>query len=226
MKAVVKYYYLLQSKLDDMTLRERVMILCACLLLIILSWYFLLFTPQSKQLSSLKLQNSNLRQQIQLFQDKEKEIKTMLNDSQIQSFVEKHKSLSKTITEYDVKINTYQQQLITPQQLSTMLKAMLIHVKNVSIIEFKTVQEPTTLDTADSEKAKESEQDVKKQGVTVEKKEYLLKLKGHYFSISAYLKYLEQLNWQIYWKSLTYEVKNYPYAEVSIGFYTLSAKHE
>ncbi|MGF1680613.1 MSHA biogenesis protein MshJ [Photobacterium makurazakiensis] len=48
-----------------------------------------------------------------------------------------------------------------------------------------------------------------------------LTLRGRYFDVVAYLQQLEALPVKYYWRSLNYQVDNYPWADIQLEVYTL-----
>jgi MSHA biogenesis protein MshJ len=215
---VLKRYYDVLYKLDELSSRERIMVFIMGLCIILFLWHFLLYNPQVKQIEILSDKQAVIDREIKLFSQRKQIILEQVNDGITLGLINEHQNITGQIKELEQRVKTYQQQLISPRQLSTLLKEMLSNAQNISILEFSTIDGAINKSSV-AESAKKS---INTQSL-VKSKYYKLVLKGNYFSIRAYLDYIEKLNWQIYWNSLEYKVDKYPNAIVEIKFYTLSA---
>ena len=88
--------------------------------------------------------------------------------------------------------------------------------------EVKKVEQKSTAKKKTVEKKKPQT----KKKIVMKPNYYRLVLKGDYFAIEQYLRYIEKLDWQLYWTNLDYQVLQYPTAKAVVNFYTSSVHNE
>jgi MSHA biogenesis protein MshJ len=206
--------------LDALTLRERVIVLLAVILVLYGLWYLLWFSAASAQVSTARASIESTREELH---------KT---DAQIEQFSRAGGStaarLKRDLARAQQQLTATEQQLsrtnsalINADQLTLVLQEMLAESRAVTLLELVTL--PVQVERLDTQNA-EQLQPADDTGVQVYRHTVLLTVRGRYFEVLDLLDQLEAKPWRFYWQSLRYEVQHYPDAKVQIRVYSLSAE--
>ncbi|MDA9271819.1 hypothetical protein N9Q05_00330 [bacterium] len=237
-----------QFKLDHTSLQNRALILCALVLVIMIPWFFLIYTPQLQQAVEAQDQINELQEKTDSIRAKYESILNFSKNANTAKMIAKYDLVKKDIKTLNQEITHYHHTYITDEELSRLLHSILEDIKTVTIEDFSTKVVPPPIATVTpSQKtvtpavaatptspavpavpvqprlpkfgAKPS------QNIPPEMTRYTLSLKGDYFSILRFLQRIERLKWQLFWESLTYHVETYPEGIATIEFYTLKPGH-
>jgi MSHA biogenesis protein MshJ len=214
--------------LENYSLRERIEILIAAIILIIIGWYFLIYETQMKWIAEKNQNIEKLRLEEKEAIKQRQVILTLASSESIKKLEIAYKNLQYQISRLDEKQAKYQLKYINEKEISEILFSMLKNFQGVSIDkltslepEIKKIPPPPV-----AQPANKAAQNLPPPPIVTEIKDeqshYLLQLRGNYFPILLYLRSLEQLKWQLYWDKMNYTVTTYPQAIVNIEFYTLS----
>lgn len=119
------------------------------------------------------------------------------------------------------QIDTGTAELVTPEQMKTVLQSLLQVQQGLSLLAMQSFSEPVQLPGADKpgEKAVASP-------VTLYRHGLVLNLEGGYFDLLSYLQAVQNSGWKLNWDSLDYEVGEAGpgRAQISLKLFTLSRK--
>lgn len=122
------------------------------------------------------------------------------------------------ITELNEDINQYSSTMVPAEEMPTLLQVILaksdlqlVSLSNIEPVPIMSIPE----DADENEKAQLKEIQLYRHGIT-------LKLRGEYHSVLNYISELENQKWKFNWRSMVYEVGEYPLGEVEIHLQTLS----
>lgn len=215
--------------LDRLSLRERVMILVTSLLLILVLWMFLIFLPQKNRIEEIKLVAAEEKKQTAFFAEKGKIIEQLARDKTLLGLIRTYQDIQKEIQQVEQQITRFKHRYISSRDLSRLLYSILEETQGVSIEDFSNAPiqkrgedaalakpQPSVSSAVSTQSALPSAL-TNFSGLSGERTQYILTLKGDYFSIMNYLKRLEQSPWQLYWDKLNYKVEAYPQAAYSGG---------
>lgn len=212
-----------------MNLLQRVSILSGGLLMILIPWYFLLYGPQTDTNAQIEIQVDELKNKTIGFQMRYDRVLTLVKSNDTGKLVARYQKLQEKMKRLNQQIDQFHHRYISDTSLAKLLNAILGKVDNVKIQNFSTIIKtaqpdatPTTgkkVETPD--KSAVSKEAPQPSNFALGMSYYVLTLKGDFFSIVNFLKNIEQLEWQIFWTKLDYEVQQYPDALATVEFYTL-----
>lgn len=224
-----------QFKIDHASLQNRALVLFALLFIILVPWYFVIYTPQSQQAGEVQDHISELQDKTNSSRTKYENILNRSKNPNIGNMISQYEQVKKEIKRLNREITHYHHTYIDDKELGHLLHSILDDIKTVTIEHFSTkeAQPPiatavTQTNTANSKGSKvptkpESSNSGAQpnQQLLPEITRYTLSLKGDYFSILRFLERTERLKWQLFWESFTYHVELYPQGIATIEFYTL-----
>lgn len=229
----------IQFEVDHLSLPHRIATLCILFLLIVLSWYFLVYKPQSQASHQAQQQIVNLQNQTKALKKRYETILTLVKNHQMDKLISQYKALQDKIAALNQQILHFHHQFISDEELAKLLHSILKDIDKLSIEYFSTVvkaepapvssekpvkkpsKSPAPTTPATTAKPQSVKAEPPKLDAPPEMVFYTLSLKGDYFAILRFLKRVEQLKWQLFWTKFDYQVEAYPNAVATIEFYTL-----
>ena len=217
------------NRVDNLSIRERGIILLAMLFIMFSVWENFLMRPLSvteKKISSeLKqkqaeqlLLNARLQQLLaQGKMDPDAANRKKLNDLRTQ------------LDQIEAEVKSSAQYLIPPKSMAKILETVLLKTKGLELIEVKGLGAEPLL--AQTEEKKPEAAGQANGGTAIPpahsienayKHGLKISFMGDYLSTLAYVRELESLEWGFFWDQFEFEVKDYPEARASITVYTLS----
>ncbi|MGF1725762.1 MSHA biogenesis protein MshJ [Photobacterium nomapromontoriensis] len=199
------------DKFDMLTRREQWLIAVSGWIALLFVGFLLVIEPQMTRLESAKNQLISVNNSVM----------TKAN----QLLVTERKLKTDPDSEIDAKIAQLKQEnLVLENQLGDRV-ASLVAPEQMAVVMEQVLQRSKRLNL----KAVESLPPVQLVG-TDEHGYYIhplrLTLRGRYFDVVAYLEQLEQLSVKYYWRSLSYKVDNYPWADIQLEVYTLGESED
>ena len=219
----------LQFRIDHTSVRNRAALFCALLFIIIVPWYFLIYTPQAEEAEQVQQQIDELKNQTDRLREKYDAILAHAKSHDMDALIAQYNRLKNKTQYINQQLIHYHNSYIEDNELATLLYSILNDMKNVSIENFSTLVEvpPETVNVPSKPGTASTPVPVSPPvpitEAPPETTRYSLALKGDYFSILRFLKRLEQLKWQLFWTSFNYHVESYPQAVATIEFYTLKS---
>ncbi|RVU33058.1 hypothetical protein EOE67_18460 [Rheinheimera riviphila] len=202
-------------------LRERYLIGYGSALLLLWLGALYLVQPLWQMHVQLKQQNRSSLQQIVGLQQQIDEVQQALSvnpDQQVQQNID---SMLATEQQLLNQIRSVTGRYISGEQMVQLLQDVLNQQQNIRLIALenlpaKAVMLPGAVNTvaADGNASKDKPL-LYRHGTT-------LTFAGHYAGLQQLLQRLEQLPWQLHWRTLDYQVKEYPQAELQLELETVS----
>jgi len=207
-------YQLYCEKIDQLSLKERVIILFALLAAVFLIWYLLLMMPLNSSISKLKsLEISNQKQVSTLNTQAANVIQKNTDNPDLN----KMSSLQSSDKKLAAQIDTLKQKILSAAEWSNIFKDLLLKTKGLILINVNNLPDMPLMQVASQDEIGRGV--LYKQGMEIH-------FTGKYFQILDYLKNVENLKWKLFWDELHYEVKQYPEAKISLKVHTLSYEKE
>ena len=217
-------YKTLFLQFQNITQREKMLILVAGAVVIIMVGYMLFIEPlnekivrEEQDLAAQRNQYSSVEAQLavseQLFD----------NDPNIQ-LAESLAKLTQRMKDLDMRLQHQTANLVLPTQMPMLLEKVLADSKGVTLVSMQSIAPTAVLSpTMNNNDEKEINDDVStSEDINLYRHGVMLSVKGSYFDIQRYLSKIESLKWQFYWKRFNYVVDSYPNALVEVELYTLS----
>lgn len=200
-----------QLWLEKLSLRERVIVLLAGLLVIYGLWFLIWFNGASAQRELIATRQAALTTEITTVGQEIDVLQKVLSGDASSEKQRQIASLQTVLLQLDQDLARLSQGLVPAARLPMVLRDLLDETTGLTLEELRTGSvEMLTLGDG------EASTGVYKHPVT-------LQLKGDYFAVMQLVEGLEALPWKMYFEQLQYRVADYPLAEVTLGVYTLSA---
>lgn len=205
MKEQLKHYV---ERVDNATLRERVLLFGAAALVLLYVVNLLLIQPLRDTQRRLGLEVGKSAQELRTVQT---ELQRLARERQADPEAQHRQravDMRSEIAALDARIQQEQRRFTTPQRMREVLREMFERDKRLRLVDLKTL--PVT-DLA----AGQSGRRVFRHGIE-------LTVAGSYLDLYAYLAALEQIPTQLYWGRVEMSVASYPIATLKMTVYTLS----
>lgn len=208
-----------QEKFSLLEQREKLLTLIAAIVLVLFIGYPLLIESNLQQNQQHKKQRQQLtseqqanQQQLTLLQAKQQQDPDQGLKAQIQSTRDQLQQLQ-------AKVRAQTGDLVPATQMAVLLESILSQSGRLTLLEMQSlpVKMINTHTTASDEKSDTNEQKMRLYQHGVD-----LTLEGRFFDIYQYLQQLESLPQRFYWQAFSYQVQDYPLAQVRLRLYTLS----
>lgn len=207
----------LSGKVNDLSLRERVLIFAAAAFMLVTLVNLLFLDPllaKQKRLSSQVVQQQEKIKQVQsqieaLLQAKQSNVSSPLHQRIAQ--------LKTQIAEGDAYVKTRHDRLVPSDKMAGVLEQVLNKNGRLQLVKLQTLPVAPLVEKAADEGAHAAlpAKQVFKHGVQIT-------VRGSYADMLAYLEALEHLPAEMFWGPARLEVLQYPTAELTLTLYTLS----
>ncbi len=220
-QSATNQYDELQTKFINLTQRERSLAVIAGVCLILLSGYVFFIEPMMLSVDKKQTQIERRQAELDSLDNKINELKVELNKDPNAPIKARLESLRQKIVEADNTLSNLTTDLIPAAQMPLLLENVFAQFATLDLIEMQSIaptkilQQQTQGDKEQGAKTETIEANLYQHGVK-------LTLQGSYFDVQRYLERVEALPWKFYWKRFSYQVKEYPKAEVTVEIYTLS----
>jgi len=213
MQQLVKKF---EKYLDTLSKRDQIAMLVIFIVVVTAAWSSLLYDPLSKNTLAIEhdikqadTESVVLRAKMTALQKSMSENPDSDNKEQLVRYIDENKRLDKALADTSV-------QIISPQEMSTLLEQMLKNQTGLRFVSLK--NKPATPEFLESQDVEAT--DVKNVN-TIYRHSVILQMEGSYHSALAYLKKIEQFPWRIFWQGIEMETKKYPNTLITLEVYTL-----
>lgn len=220
---IKQYWDKISNRIDELSLRERVLVFAAAAFLLVSLVNTLLLDPmlqKQKNIYSQLVQQQEKSKEIQAQIDAILQAKNSQGNSPQQQYLNR---LKQELNEGSSYLQSNREKLVRPENMADLLRQVLSKNSNLQLLALQTLpatplleKESTSADaniTATSAAAPEKQ--IFKHGVE-------MTMRGNYLDLLQYLTALERLPTQMFWGKVKLEVVQYPAAELTLILYTLS----
>ncbi|GAA0856528.1 MSHA biogenesis protein MshJ [Aliiglaciecola litoralis] len=206
-------YQELQVKFLKLTQRERMLALIAALSCVLLGGYVFFIEPKLVLWDKQKMEEQRQAGEIERLDTEINALQQALLDDPNTPIKARLGSIQKQIIGADNALAAQTKDLVPANQMSKLLESVFAQFDRLKLMEMRSIA-PTAMLAID-DKNELTDVNLYQHGVQ-------LTLQGSYFDIQKYLQRVEALPYQFYWKKFSYQVDEYPNAQVQIEIYTLS----
>lgn len=202
----------LLGRFDQLTLRERVLVMAALLVAVIVIWQMAFMDPLERQHKGRLGQVESLRAEVAGL---EQSIETLAAQGAIdpdRQAREQIATLREEIAKLDVQMAGATSGLIAPKEMAQVLEQLLGRTARLTLHGLRTL--PPEAVMAPTPQAGAAGALVYKHGVELE-------LGGTYLETLAFLQAVEALPWRFFWDRIEFTVEAHPQARVRLTLYTL-----
>lgn len=205
---ILERYRELEKRINQIALRERLLLFACLLLAIYVIWFFGLSMPLKKNIASLLTKEKVLTQQIPLLKQ------------QIQMFADKKRPSipeEEQIKALNKQLNQLEDYLISAKKMVALLRMTISKERGLVLQELNNLPDKPLI-SLNNISVPENLQ-LYAQGIR-------FVFTGDYENTVKYLKELEQLKWPLFWDNLHYEALTYPMAKITLELHTFSREKE
>ncbi len=209
------------ARIDALSLRERLMVFGAAILVAVYLMFALFIEPAQKREKMLAAQALQQRNELQVLQQQVQVLGKRMADPDGASRT-RREDLQVQITAIDDSLKSMQHSLVPAQRMNTLLQSMLARNPRLQLVSMRTLPLSTlvekragTPEAAAADKQALSEGNVFKHGVE-------LRVAGSYADLYDYLQRLEKLPARMFWSRATLSAGDYPKVTLTVTIYTLS----
>lgn len=217
-----RYWELARTKIDEMSLRERVMVFLAAAFLAVSALNALLLDP-------LLTKQKNMSAQVVQQQEKMKELQAQMQaliqakqDNRQSPLHQRIAALRQQLDEQEAYLQSRRDRLVAPDKMAALLEQVLGQHGKVQLVKMQTLPVSLLLEKTAGEGAVAAVPPVQNAGPQIFKHGVEITLLGSYTELTRYIAALEQLPAQMFWGRAELQVKTYPDAELTLRLYTLS----
>lgn len=199
------------ERIDNATLRERVMIFAAAALVLVVTLNWALVAPLRSKQQRLGADIAQKEKELRIVQTELQRLARERDSDPDARNRARVAELRAQLTELDAHIAAEQRRFTSPQRMRAVLEDMLERNKHLQLLDLKTlpIKELTVA------QAQGGAHRVYRHGVE-------MTVAGRYLGIYAYLKSLESTPSQLYWGRAEMSVAGYPVSTLKVTVYTLS----
>jgi len=229
-----QYWLKLSSRIDALTLRERVIVFALAVVVLITLVNQALLDPLFRE-------QKRLSQQIQQDQQKIAALRTQIQANlQIQAIDpdalnrETLRKLTEQMKQMQAELKEMQKGLVSPDKMPELLESILRQNGRLRLVALKTLPSQSLTDAGKAEGSAPNSQGVAS-GVPAESKDKTavpiapvykhgveVVVQGGYLDMLAYMAALERLPWQLFWAKAKLDSVEYSKATLTLTLYTLS----
>ena len=205
---------LLVEKVNGLTLRERILVLLTCLVVVYQVWDSLVWMPLQQQQNSLLGRESQINEQMLQMQVDLKILSARAN-------LDPDQQTKKQITNLQAQLETVNHQiveasssLVSPEEMARLLEQLLISEKSLELLSLETLDSVALIPLGEKQAVKNNYQ--------IYRHEFSIEFEGSYLATLRYIEALEKLPWTFFWESIEYQVDQYPRSRIRMNLYTLS----
>jgi MSHA biogenesis protein MshJ len=202
----------LMDRYDQLSLRERVIVLVAALLLIALVWDSVFMGPLDRERKGRVHQIDALRAEVSGLEQSIEALVAQGAANPAKSSGATADALAAEIKELDRRLVGATSGLIEPREMSHVLEQVLARADRLKLHALRTLPAQTVIAPNTQPGAPAAQ--IYKHGDELE-------LSGSYLDTLYFLQALESLPWRFFWDRIEYAVEEHPRGRVKLRLYTL-----
>jgi MSHA biogenesis protein MshJ len=196
----------LSDRFDLLTRREQILILLSGWVALLFVGFVVVIEPTMKDVTSIKRQLVSAANELVSSDNQIAAINRKLNSDPNNDVDKKIERLEQQTDGLNEQLTDRVASLVTPIQMSGLMEEVLRRTTRLKLVLLES-QAPIQLINGDDE------------GYFIHPVQ--LTLRGRYFDVVNYLEQLEALPVKYYWRSFSYQVDKYPWADITLNVYTL-----
>lgn len=217
----LKFYL---ARIDDLSIRERGIVMTGVLIILFLGWYTWLMEPILKEQTLLQQQLGEKSDQLQTLNSQLDEMSRRLNSDPEETERARLQALREEIRMGQEALQQATVNLVTPEQMPDILQQVLNRTTGLSLIRLQGLGATPLLDesqggtpagTEPAGGAREGLSAAYRHGMKIE-------FRGGFLETLAYIDALEKLASGFFWEGIDYKVAEYPLAVTTLTLYTIS----
>ena len=209
----------LKKKLDARTLRERLMLLSAVVVVIVYSWFLLVYEAMNAGQAEISRQIQGAMAQINNELTRNQNIRNSYTRDPNAFIRTRITALQQEVESIDAELLALYGELILPQQMAGVLTQILQSETTLKLISFENLP-PESLFASENAGASEASNG----GISVYRHGLRLEFEGDYLETIRFLQRVESLTTSFFWDNLAFHVEKHPNARITLNIFTLSTE--
>ena len=210
------YWKLVCRKVDDMSLRERVMIFVAAASVVITLINATLLDPLLTKQKSLSAQVVHHQEKMKELQAQMQDLLQARRDNELSPLHTRLAQLKQQLQEQGGYLQSRSDRLVEPDKMASLLEQVLNKNDKLQLVELKTLPASLLVETPQAVDAEPPP------GLQIFKHGVRITVRGGYLDMLRYLTALEKMPAQMFWGEASLRVDKYPDAVLTLTLYTLS----
>lgn len=207
------YWELVQSKVEAMPLRERLIMFIAIAFSVIALTTTMLLNPLLKKQQDLTKKLALQQSQMKELQTKVQELSQARKEDEHSPLRAKMEQLKQRVDAQRESIQSRRNHLVDPDKIVSLLEQILNKNGRLQLVALETL--PVSLVMEPTKKTNSGQKQIFKHSVKIT-------LRGGYLDLLQYLASVEKAPVQMYWGDLSFSVDKYPDGVLVLTLYTLS----
>lgn len=210
-----RYWEIARTRIDDLSLRERVLIFLAAAFVVISLVDLMLLEP-------LFAKKKVLTAQVVQRQEKMKELQAKMESLLQAKRTEVHSpvrvrlaQLKQELHEQDNYLQSHRDHLVDPNEMAGLLQQVLNKNGKLQLLALKTLPVSLLIEKPQVATDNDGQKQIYKHGVQIT-------VRGGYLDLLRYITALEKLPVQMFWGEMSLTVEQYPDSVLALTLYTLS----
>jgi len=199
----------LQATVDNLSLKERLLVFVTGLMLLGSAWYLGLMQPLDQQTTRSRSEIRSLRERIEMY-NQNLEVEVLQISSAGTGDRENLARIQGRLDEINERLGGYVAEMIDPAQMSRVLQDLLKEQSTLRLIRVRNLSPEALSASADA------------LNKTFYRHRLEIDFEGSYLACLEYLEEIEDLPWRFYWQLLDIEVLEYPRNRIRLEVSTLS----
>ena len=199
----------LQATVDNLSLKERLLVFVTGLMLLGSAWYLGLMQPLDQQATRNRSEIKSLRERIEMY-NQNFEVEVLQISSAGTGDRENLARIQGRLDEINERLGGYVAELIDAAQMSRVLQDLLKEQSTLRLIRVRNLSPEALSASADA------------LNTTFYRHGLEIDFEGSYLACLEYLEEIEDLPWRFYWQLLDIEVLEYPRNRIRLEISTLS----
>lgn len=207
------------ARIDDTTLRERVLIFITAAVAVVALLHSVLTGPLLDRQRLLSRQMARTQADTKAIQDELQKIALARGVDPDTAGRRRLGDIKAQLSEIEQQLQVMQSRLVPPEKIASLLEEFLAKHQKLELVDLKTVAPSPALPGGAAAKAEEkkpgAERQIYRHGVE-------MTVKGSYLDLLQYLTQLERMPLQLYWSRVELSATEYPVITLKVAVYTLS----
>lgn len=209
----------LSTKHAELSMREKVLILASAIVVIVLLSVHLVIEPQMDSLKSNKKTSQRLNNNIQETVNGRKEIERKIASDPKGKLTRELASLNEHNAKLDKALAKQQLALISSDEMVLELQSLVSEQKGLTVEKLTSLPPTAILHEQTADESAQGKPLLYRHSIEIQ-------VKGSYFEVVNFFRYIEEQNEFLLWGDIHYEVAEYPEALVTFVVSTVSMDRE
>lgn len=194
------------EKFDELTLRERGLVVATVLIAIVFAWWFLFAEPELKAIKDLEGRNDALRSEVKSLNQTATIIKTRIDQGVFKKEQQQLALLNEELKKLNQALSEKTDDLIDPNDMFNLMQQMIFKESKLKLTKLKRKSVNSIFKSGEDEDQPQIYRHVMQIG-----------FQGAYQDILKYVSTLENLDWKLVWDRISLKSDDSPKVKVDVN---------